>query len=779
MVEQMKNLLFLSGFNNYYDRKIKRFETLEEYLSFEYVIKQNVNFVPADGVQASLTSNISDDFTPDYIVVFNEFDEILSRWYILESTRTLNGQYKVSIRRDLMADFLNNIQDAPVWVSKANLEADDPLIFNKESGEYNQIKQSETSIKDTTKTPWLVGYIAKGYDFTSEGKTYSTVLDRAGTPTLESLGITLQDSDPAAGGVINVFDGPVNFRLGIELTSYSGKLRRTANSFYNVLNNTFIGNSLTTGTNVVNLFYSVPPVGTLEAIRDAWFNKLVEYKSSISLALDTHMTGIGKPIIEKEQYLEILELDGKLVYSTFSDKYYKLIIGTTKNIQKVDKIDQSQDYDVSLKSLLDAAESSIINQLGGIKKEDKYEIAYTLNEITIILVETIGDGTLSVKIPNGHTTLNDAPYDMFAMPYNENNMLLMNKIIESLGVEIIYDAQILPYCPARHLVDENGVNLALGASTDYNPIKLDDETVSHLLWCKKSSDTFIVPLSFSTGLTAEEVKVINETEFLRLSSPNYNGLFDFSVAKNKGVDYFRVSYTYKPFTPYIQVSPNFKGLYGNDFQDARGLICNGNFSIAMISDAWTSYELNNKNFQNIFDTQIQTMDYQHRMSMISGGVGSAINAAGIGLGAGIMAGPVAGIAAGAASAAGGLADLAIGNSVYQNNKQSQKDIFNYNLGNIKARPDTLTKISAYNINNKYFPFIEHFSSTEEEKEVLRNKLKFEGMTVGKIGKISEYIGRREEFNFFKGQLIITNQAISDDYHLVDAIAVELEKGVYL
>ena len=264
-----KNLLFLSGFNNYYDRKIKRFETLEEYLSFEYVIKQNVNFVQADGVQTSLTSNLDDDFTPDYVILFNEFDEILSRWYILESTRTLNGQYRLTIRRDLMADFLDNIKDLPVWVSKANLEADDPLIFNKESGEYNQIKQSETLIKDTTNTPWLVGYIAKTYDFTSEGKTYSTVLDRAGVPTLESLGITLKDSDPAAGGVINVIDGPVNFKLGIELATYSGSLARTANSYYDVLNNAFTGSSITTGANIINFFYRNPRGNILEEIKNA------------------------------------------------------------------------------------------------------------------------------------------------------------------------------------------------------------------------------------------------------------------------------------------------------------------------------------------------------------------------------------------------------------------------------------------------------------------------------------------------------------------------------
>lgn len=272
---------------------------------------------------------------------------------------------------------------------------------------------------------------------------------------------------------------------------------------------------------------------------------------------------------------------------------------------------------------------------------------------------------------------------------------------------------------------------------------------------------------------------MNDTQFIRLNSPNYNGSYDFNVAKNEGVDYFTVNFTYKPYTPFIHIAPNFKGLYGQDFDDARGLICGGDFSISILNNAWTQYELNNKNFQKAFDTQIQTQDYAHRMGMISQGIGSmALGGVGSGLAAGFALGPVAGVAFGAASIGAGAADLAIGSSVYQRNKQGAIDQFNYQLGNVKARPNSLSRVGAYNIKNKYFPFIEFYGATEAEETAFKNKLKYEGMTVMTIGKISEYIGKGDDFNYFKGSLIQAGD-ISEDFHMADTISVELEKGLYI
>lgn len=84
----------------------------------------------------------------------------------------------------------------------------------------------------------------------------------------------------------------------------------------------------------------------------------------------------------------------------------------------------------------------------------------------------------------------------------------------------------------------------------------------------------------------EDVKASNECDMYRLCSPNYNGVFEFSVAKNgNSVNGFHADCTYKPYNPYIYVHPNFSGLYSQNFEDARGLICGGEFSLGILTDA--------------------------------------------------------------------------------------------------------------------------------------------------------------------------------------------------
>ena len=97
---------------------------------------------------------------------------------------------------------------------------------------------------------------------------------------------------------------------------------------------------------------------------------------------------------------------------------------------------------------------------------------------------------------------------------------------------------------------------------------------------------------------------------MRLASPNYSNFFDISIERNLGVEYVNVDCTYKPYAPYLHLNPNFKGLYGGDYDDVRGLICGGDFSIALTNDAWSTYQLQNKNYQSIFDRQIQQLETQ-------------------------------------------------------------------------------------------------------------------------------------------------------------------------
>ena len=184
-----------------------------------------------------------------------------------------------------------------------------------------------------------------------------------------------------------------------------------------------------------------------------------------------------------------------------------------------------------------------------------------------------------------------------------------------------------------------------------------------------------------------------------------------------------------------------------------------------------------------FNRQIQNMEVQNNVARLNDVLSATVGSIAGGV-AGSELGGALGAAAGLGlTAAAGAADYQINEQLRNENMDYTKDMFGYQLGNIKAVPDGLSKTTAYTKNNKYFPFLEFYTCTDEEKNALQNKLKYNGMTVMAIGKLRGYIGNNWEYNgikskgYIKGS-IIRIENISEDTHYFNAIADEIFKGVY-
>ena len=287
-------------------------------------------------------------------------------------------------------------------------------------------------------------------------------------------------------------------------------------------------------------------------------------------------------------------------------------------------------------------------------------------------------------------------------------------------------------------------------------------------------------------------KIKNECDFYRLVSPNYNGLFEFKNTKlQDGLQTINIDCTYKPYTPYIKLNPNlFGSLYSNlDYNDSTGLICGGDFSIPMLSDAMINYELQNRNYQAIFNRNIQNLDVNQQIAKeqqqfagivgaVTGGIGGTVT----GAMAGAKAGPYGAIAG---AVVGGTAGTAAGIIGYEKDKQWLQeqqtearsfavDQFQYQLGNIQALPQSITKSSALSFNNKVWPILEKFSCTDKEKELLENKIKYNGMTIMAIGQLLDY---SVDGGYLKGKMIRLVD-LGDDSHVAQAIYEEVDKGFY-
>lgn len=154
--------IYILNYNNYYNRILKKEETLEDYQDYVIYTLPETNFVPNDGVntQHDIGSNAQMyDGSGDYLLVIDGSNTIQSRWFIIDAVRTRGGQYSLTLRRDLLADYKDYVLSNTCFVEKAMLSKNDPMLFNSENMTFNQVKKKEWLLKDASGTAWIVGYL--------------------------------------------------------------------------------------------------------------------------------------------------------------------------------------------------------------------------------------------------------------------------------------------------------------------------------------------------------------------------------------------------------------------------------------------------------------------------------------------------------------------------------------------------------------------------------------------------------------------------------------------
>lgn len=764
------NLYYLH-FNNYYNRIVKKFDTLAEYLTLPYydnVATNDIAFNPNDGVDTRQVANVptGNEFTYDYAILADGND-IVSRWFIIDANRNLNGQYTLTLRRDMFVDSYEPVLDAPAFIEKATLNNNDPMIFNSEDMTFNQIKTSETLLKDETGCPWIVGYIARN-TADNQRQDYSISFTPKTAIDFEVDLTTWEYKDYTQSNPF-VRDWNIYYSILYKKDSGSGRVFQNFNS--EGIISTESSNSSTSSS----LYY---PSGAYTGDFKELANELNQYIGSFK---ETHTA---------QEFTTFLNLNGKVIYDTSSRKKYR-----------VNLIRSSSSGSININS--NSAPTLFNTFKSKIPNGNEYSFGYGWNNVVgyfVVLTEMVENQSYTLTIED-RFTLQGAPYDMFCIPYTNELQVFKNGELQSASskeigfaaamemarvygndgnAKFLYDLQLLPYCPARFAVQDDGTfdvgNNDLGITYIKGP---QGQNVCPVLFV--SNDNFTFNIALENPITISDYKVESQCDMYRLSSPNYNGIFEFNAAKNGGVSFFNVDCTYKPYNPYIHINPNFGKLYGEDFNDSRGLVVGGDFSLPQTTSAWESYQLSNKNFQASFDRQIENMEVnnsiQNQRAVVQAALGTVQGAvAGASAGVGPISKTVGAIAGGAASAAAGALDIALQKRGQAEAIDYTKDQFGYSLGNIKALAQGLSKTSALVFNNKLFPFLEYYTCTEKEKQALRNKIKYNGMTVMRIGSIREFL--QSEKTYIKGQ-IIRFENFDEDFHYVNELANEFNKGVFI
>jgi hypothetical protein len=805
--------LFYYKYNNYNNRRLKREDTLQGYSNYLVYTEVNPNFNPGDGVSTQITVGRDQNAyasNADYVIYSETGTNITSRWFIMESHFNRSGQYIINLYRDVVADFYNEILNADTFIEKATLPDSSPLIFNKENIGVNQIKKHEELIKDESGAAWIVGYLDRKYE--------------GGTLSLASVNIVPDVT-------VDTLDGWNYFKY----TNYSSS-RQDCYGF--VTAQDFLmevvvddGTAYQTWKNwesqPLTSSNLLTPATSYVSRTDDLLAYISAHATELNSVVDQYKNLYTTKPLTPVAYNDIKNLNGKILYDTNNNKYYKIYTQFGIALDKSD-VNEDKSGQYLYTYLNNTFNTDALKISGGnptYRLDTQISLCYMrLEEVT----GTISTHTVEMPSPANRLHCKDAPFDMFCIPFVDNKkvnnsattfggdmttnkigyLAMVQSIAQQLGANL-YDLQLLPFSPVT------GINYYSNAGGDqfidlntndlkrYTIVK-DTSGVNYmpLIWCTASSGN-LTTATYCGPRGQANRKVDNECKMYRIVSGNYSATFEYNPEKfmTNAAGAFtglNVDFTYLPYQPFIRIAPKFTGLYGEEFHDARGLIASaGDFSLMYLSDAWVNYKTQNKNFQQIFDRGIKSMEFQNSITnqnneiqaivgALSGATTGALAGASVG---GVAGGIIGAVGGGAASAIGGIQDIKNTKALQAEAIDYKQDLFGYQLGNVKALPNSIAKSTAYNIINKVFPIIEFYDCTEEERAIVAKKIAWNGMTVMAIGRIADYVGNSwtckvndntsiSDKGYIKGQLIRLESDNIDDAHLQTTIIEEINKGWY-
>jgi hypothetical protein len=801
--------VYFYKFNNYYNRIIKRYDTVEEY-GEPLTTQANCNFVHGDGVNSSFTLNKGTNIvdTPDYCVVV-DYNNTISRWFVINSFKNRNGQDRLTLRRDLIADFYSDVlQYSPCLIRKGYVPQTSPFIFNDEGVRYNKMKTEEILIKDRSNCSYIIGFISKNaaakatINGTIKDTDYDFYFsDLNAFPWKEYVEGAGQNHTLSATMVLNP---NYNINYAVRFTSIMGiqnpyNAEMTFN-YYGGNKPTYYTNQYASGTKINNNLYYKQ-----EASRAS--NLVISANGSANTVLEAYYN----LFVEKHTNNQYIQQRAKILLNLDEDDYYNLKAYDQKKV-KIGNVVYKVSMGVSANAVTPVQADNVLTGLMNNRLPSENEVENmlpwsfhskyddTYNELAnadikvvsrtyqyyLVFTEATTSIHTAVDSPSNRTHLTEQPYDMFVMinddnvPYkvgiydfvsnHEVNMNMAQSIIEEYA-DAAYDVQVVPFNPIEGSILADGTINWLNYDT-HAILDAANNVVGHYVFCN-SADLRTIIDKDELKFHPEDYKKDYNLKQYRLCSPNQETIFEFSPSMNGGIDTWEVTFNYRPYASYIKIQPTWGWLYGNSFYneltDFRGLLYNSSLCVTQLNDAWASYVNSNKNYQQIFDTQINTLSKSQQVQ---------VKAMEETLGWRSYTGmPISSIA----RVIGGSKDIEMTKELNNLALSKMSADFNYQMDNIQSMPNTIRKLTNINGDTRIFPYIEVYSCSPDEEQSFELKMKYTGYTIMTTGYIWNYLKEGEE-TFIQADLIrldLSRSEESADNHIAIEIADELDKGLYI
>lgn len=838
----MSKIYVFENFNNYANRTSLMYQTINLYPKAAY--QATINFNPNDGEKTSLVLMYKDNvlaapvnIEPDYAIVCDNSDKIESRWYVTESSRLSDSKFRIVLKRDIASDYKSEIMNSVAFVKRGWVNSSNPLIFNSENGNYSQILRERVDLKDKSGKGGYVAFLAPNFlqenvdkaNFDIASNTSTTLKFNSPTETHTGnykfcYGADPNDTTPKPVFMRNYnkwgFSGTstgnhsyIYFTIGVRAL---GNVNTYTNDKYAIVvweDGTAGYDTIPQGTDVHGGTFPdfvLPETGARLYLTDGELHNIAtvcayalhtlmwdsdyidEYVFSLTNGqngdvptmrfMASRIDSLASVALANDVYA--LDLD---LYTSDEKKYTEIMTGTLRTTFENVIINTIQHY---LKISAAVSEKCPANK--------RAELTYHYHIANFHWRRT---STSTLKLPNTGALVQNSPYYMLFIPEANTKMKCDGKtwtqqvdayqIYNQLQVtfnSFIYDVQRVPYTPYALDIEDDGTVVLPNESQIGFAKNAAGEIEACAYFCNQDTFWFNIEptstyLDELKGQKDLNVKIQSETTLLRLCSMDGSSSININGAKNLGLSKLCVNCRYAPYQSYISLQPQWSMFYGAEIglKDTRGLNLTSTNSVTRTSNQWQDYVLQNQNYQDIFNRQIQSMDAQFDIQADKAVRDMVFGLINTGISAGMSSNP--GSAAGNLIHGGlnliqqgqGYSDMV---DSFRERRSLSVDMFNLQNGNIKARADTLTKVNAMSPIYNTWPYIEIYTTTPEEKTALTTYITEFSMNIGAMtNQLSAYVTNNPNTRKFI-QADIIRMSGKMDSHLAEEIRSLISEGVY-
>lgn len=783
----------------YTNRQIVYDSTLQD-LSF--VEKEYENIDSPDTINGHIIYQLeAGESVPTYIVEDNG-----RRWYVSGITQLRTGKFQISLLRDIVSEGTQDWKNEQAYISAGY--ATDYNKYKVWSLPFTNTKISEQPLTINGQPSYFVFY-TNTQQISDEGNITESDLKLTSTqvPSGTQVDEQLDNlSDYANYSYISTSENNIDnllylkrndaiqvlFALFVDEADSTGSMRRSAwlsnvnNQIANVSGYQYcdkrFNNPYDKKCIYVLIQGTTPLVPTLPTINYLQHLDILNMFANLKNdAAQKFCNQEGcKRIISKEKYYDINSDVNKVFLDKSTNKIYRLKRKELKNISKelMSNDPLITNFAVSLRNFLTSTYG------------EHYEIHVSIEnsywaETSITIGATEGDRTLYYYFEEIEQVTNFAFNFIAETPkLPKSAVRCVNISSAGSGIEDAELGQALMQMSANtaNLNNDTGQIIDI----QYLPFSIATQKNDNLIVNQVSMTAEFLNLDdyYFTIQNSPLTNINKETDTIKLVSPSRASQFVFSPYNNDGNLNFEFKATIRPFSTIMYLRPHTTGLLLADFDDKNCLIIEEDFSLTLLSSEWSNYVRQNRNYMNTFNREIQGREFERtwerrvEQAQAKSDEWTARNISAQKAQAYTGNLPIISSIAGAIGTAwkdsaymeAAQVDREYNEAMYQESLSLSRDMFSYQLDNIKAQPTIPNKITTIDCKFMGYILMEYWSTNETEKAAINNYYNYNGNRIDAYGTFNDYWG-----SFIRGKIIISQNYTQPE---INELNRRLQTGVF-